>query len=68
MELLHNEVFLKELLHSESFWVAIAFFIFVILSFKKGKRIILKALDKRIENISKKINEAKKIKKKQKTI
>ena len=49
MELLHNES-LKELLDSESFWVAVAFFIFITLSFKKGKRIILKALDKRIEN------------------
>ena len=61
MELLHNES-LKELLDSESFWVAVAFFIFITLSFKKGKRIILKALDKRIENISRKINDAKNIK------
>ena len=28
MELLHNES-LKELLHSENFWVAVAFFIFI---------------------------------------
>ena len=61
MELLHIEN-LKELLHSESFWVAVAFFIFVVLSFKKGKQIILETLDKRIENISKKINDARKIK------
>ena len=61
MELLHNES-LKELLDSESFWVAVSFFIFIALSFKKGKRIILKALDKRIENISRKINDAKNIK------
>ena len=61
MELLHNES-LKELLHSENFWVAVAFFIFITLSFKKGKQIILKTLDKRIENISKKINDARKIK------
>ena len=59
--LLHNES-LKKLLHSENFWVAIAFLIFVTLSFKKGKQIILKTLDKRIENISRKINDAKKIK------
>ena len=61
MELLHNES-LMELLDSESFWVAVAFFIFIILSFKKGKQIILETLDKRIENISRKINDAKKIK------
>ena len=61
MELFHNDNFL-ELLHSETFWVAIAFFIFVSLSFKKGKKIILKTLDKRIENISRKINDARKIK------
>ena len=61
MELLHNES-LKELLRSENFWVAVAFFIFVTLSFKKGKQIILKTLDKRIENISRKINDARKIK------
>ncbi len=61
MELLHNES-LKELLHSENFWVAVAFFIFITLYFKKGKQIILKKLDKRIENISKKINDARKIK------
>ena len=59
--LLHNES-LKKLLHSENFWVAIAFLIFVTLSFKKGKQIILKTLDKRIENISRRINDARKIK------
>ena len=59
--ILHNES-LKKLLHSENFWVAVAFFIFIALSFKKGKQIILKALDKRIENISRKINDATKIK------
>ena len=59
--ILHNES-LKKLLHSENFWVAIAFLIFVTLSFKKGKQIILKTLDKRIENISRKINDARKIK------
>ena len=53
---------MTDLLHSESFWVSIAFFIFVILSFKKGKEFILSALDKRIANIKNSINEAKKIK------
>ena len=61
MELLYIEN-LKEFLHTESFWVAVAFFIFIALSFKKGKQIILETLDKRIENITKKINDTKKIK------
>ena len=61
MELFHNDNFL-ELLHSETFWVAISFFIFVILSFKKGKKILIESLDKRIEEIKKKINEAKELK------
>ena len=53
---------MTDLLHSESFWVSIAFFIFVILSFKKGKEFIISALDKRIANIKNSINESKKIK------
>ena len=61
MEILHNESFLK-LLHSETFWVAIAFFIFVALSFKKAKKILIESLDKRIEEIKKRIDEAKKLK------
>ena len=61
MELYHNDNFL-ELLHSETFWVAIAFFIFVILSFKKAKKILIESLDKRIEEIKKRINEAKELK------
>jgi len=62
MELYHNDNFL-ELLHSETFWVAIAFFIFIILSFKKAKKILKESLDKRIEGIKKRINEAKELKK-----
>ena len=62
MELFHNDNFL-ELLHSETFWVAIAFFIFVSLSFKKGKKILIESLDKRIEEIKKTVNEAKELKK-----
>ena len=61
MELFHNDNFL-ELLHSETFWVAIAFFIFVSLSFKKGKKILIESLDKRIEEIKKKIGEASELK------
>ena len=61
MELYHNDNFL-ELLHSETFWVAIAFFIFVALSFKKAKKVLIESLDKRIEEIKKRINEAKKLK------
>ena len=61
MEILHNESFLK-LLHSETFWVAVAFFIFVALIFKKAKKILIESLDKRIEEIKKRINEAKELK------
>ena len=62
MELYHNDNFL-ELLHSETFWVAIAFFIFVVLSFKKAKKVLVESLDKRIEEIKKTVNEAKELKK-----
>ena len=61
MELYHNDNFL-ELLHSEAFWVAVAFFIFVLLSFKKAKKVLIESLDKRIEEIKKRINEAKELK------
>ena len=61
MELYHNDHFL-ELLHSETFCVAIAFCIFVILSFKKTKKILIESLDKRIEEIKKKIGEANELK------
>ena len=46
---------LIDLFHSESFWVSVAFFIFIALSFKKGKRLLLTSLDSRIENIVKNI-------------
>ena len=62
MEIYHNDNFL-ELLHSEAFWVAIAFFIFVILSFKKAKKVLIESLDKRIEQIKIRVNEAKELKK-----
>ena len=61
MELYHNDSFI-EVLHDETFWVAVAFFIFVILSFKKIKKILIESLDKRIKEIKIRINEAKKIK------
>ena len=62
MELYHNYNFL-ELLHSETFWVAIAFFIFIVLSYKKAKKVLIESLDKRIEGIKKIVNEAKELKK-----
>ena len=62
MELYHNDNFL-ELLHSEAFWVAVAFFIFVLLSFKKAKKVLIESLDKWIEEIKKRVNEAKELKK-----
>ena len=51
-----------EILHSESFWVAIAFLIFVILSFKKIKKILIESLDKQINEIKNRIIDIKKIK------
>ena len=62
MELYHNDNFL-ELLHSEAFWVAVAFLIFIVFSYKKAKKVLLESLDKRIEGIKKRINEAKELKK-----
>ena len=53
---------MTDLLHSESIFVSIALFIFVILSFKKGKEFILSALDKRIANIKYNRHKEKKIK------
>ena len=52
----------SNILHSETFWVAVAFIIFVILAYKKTKNILIETLDKRIEEIKKKISETKKIK------
>ena len=52
----------SNILHSETFWVAVAFIIFVILAYKKTKNILIETLDKRIEEIKKKINDTKKIK------
>ena len=62
IELYQNNNFL-ELLHSEAFWVAVAFFIFVVFSYKKAKKVLIESLDKRIEGIKKRINEAKELKK-----
>ena len=44
----------SNILHSETFWVAVAFIIFVILAYKKTKNILIETLDKRIEEIKKK--------------
>ena len=57
-----NNFSFYDLLHSETFWVAIAFFIFVLLSYKKSKKILIESLDKRIEEIKKTIKEAKELK------
>jgi len=54
---------LSNLLHSETFWVAIAFLIFIILSYKKAKEVLIESLDKRIEGIKKKINDAEELRK-----
>lgn len=48
----------------ESFWVAVATLLFVILVFKPIKRAIIALVDKRIEEISGELDEAKRLKEK----
>ncbi len=46
----------------EAFWVAICFFVFVYLTYKPIRRIILSSLDARIKEIKNKLMEAEKLK------
>lgn len=46
------------LMHSTTFWVGVAFAIFVIAAFKPGKRILFQALDSRIVKIREEVEEA----------
>lgn len=49
------------LMHSTTFWVAVAFSVFVIAAFKPGKRILGEALDGRIAKIREEVEEAQRL-------
>tara|TARA_B110000014_G_scaffold238400_1_gene205018 strand:- start:159 stop:656 length:498 start_codon:yes stop_codon:yes gene_type:complete len=50
------------LINDAKFWTAVAFILFVILTFKPVKSILLKSLDEKIQLIINRINDSKKIK------
>jgi len=49
------------LMHSTTFWVAVAFAVFAIAAFKPGKRILGEALDGRIAKIREEVEEAQRL-------
>jgi F-type H+-transporting ATPase subunit b len=49
------------LMHSTTFWVGVAFAVFVIAAFKPGKRILTQALDGRIAKIREEVEEAQRL-------
>ena len=49
------------LMHSTTFWVGVAFTVFVIAAFKPGKRILSSALDAKIAKIREEVEEAKRL-------
>ena len=49
------------LLSDAKFWTAVAFVIFLLVTYRPVKKILLKALDEKITSIKNKINDAKKI-------
>ena len=49
------------LLSDAKFWTAVAFVIFILVTYRPVKKILLKALDEKITSIKNKINDAKKI-------
>ncbi len=49
------------LLHSTTFWVGVAFVVFVAAAFKPGKRILTEALDGRIARIREQVEEAQRL-------
>lgn len=52
---------MEDLLHSTTFWAGVAFFVFVILAWRPGKRILTGALDERISKIREEIDEAQRL-------
>lgn len=49
------------LMHNPTFWVGVAFVVFVILTFKPGKRILTQALDAKILKIRAEVEEAQRL-------
>jgi F-type H+-transporting ATPase subunit b len=49
------------LMHNPTFWVGVAFVVFVILTFKPGKRILIQALDAKILKIRAEVEEAQRL-------
>ena len=49
------------LMHSTTFWVGVAFAIFIIATFKPGKRVLTQALDARIAKIREEVEEAQRL-------
>jgi F-type H+-transporting ATPase subunit b len=49
------------LLHNPTFWVGVAFVVFVIAAFKPGKRVFTQALDARIARIREEVEEAQRL-------
>ena len=47
--------------HSTTFWAGVAFFVFVVLAFRPGKRILTGALDGKIAKIREEIDEAQRL-------
>ncbi len=56
------------LLHSSTFWVGVAFVVFVIAAFKPGKRVLTQALDGRIAKIRGEVEEAQRLREEAQTL
>ncbi|MDH5557089.1 MAG: F0F1 ATP synthase subunit B [Alphaproteobacteria bacterium] len=56
------------LMHSTTFWVAVAFSVFVIAAFKPGKRVLTQALDSRIAKIREEVEEAQRLREEAQTM
>ncbi len=52
---------MEALIHSTTFWVGVAFAIFVIAVFKPGRRVLTQALDGRIAKIREEVEEAQRL-------
>lgn len=52
---------MESLWHSTTFWAGVAFVVFVVLTYRPGKRILTEALDARIAKIREEIEEAQRL-------
>ena len=52
---------MESLWHSTTFWAGVAFVIFIVLTYRPGKRILTEALDARIAKIREEIEEAQRL-------